>query len=208
MNITQLDNAVIFTSGMNIDADGAPNAYHPGGGGLDALGNAGGPGNWYGIVTDTGEADGEPIVQGDDDPCPGFYISPTALSDHSLHAFDPNRYVDSGTVPYISIPPDLKHNQNVRLGDLCVVFYKDMMTYGIVADIGPHGRYGEASICTAQRLSIPDSPRNGGVGSGVTYWIMTGTGKGWPRTTLEKDAENAFENWGGLAKLKSLDLLS
>ena len=51
-----------FESGLSVDADGAPNAYGPHGvpDTLDNLGNAGHPGNWWGVVTD---ARGQPIVQ-------------------------------------------------------------------------------------------------------------------------------------------------
>ena len=59
-------------AGMAIDADGAngqtggvpvyaPQGFTPGP--LDFLANAGGPGNWFGVVTDTGEEDGTPVKQ-------------------------------------------------------------------------------------------------------------------------------------------------
>src|ERR1700693_4906622 len=44
--------AFSFSSGMPIDADGAPNAYNADGTGLDDLLNAGQPGRWDGIVQD------------------------------------------------------------------------------------------------------------------------------------------------------------
>ena len=68
--------AFFFEAGMAIDADGAPQAYHPepdSNLGLDFLVNAGSPGNWFGIVTDSGQPDGNPIVQGPDD---GSYATP------------------------------------------------------------------------------------------------------------------------------------
>ena len=37
----------------------------------DGIANTGHPGNWFGVVTDTGKTDGIPIVQGASDPCPG-----------------------------------------------------------------------------------------------------------------------------------------
>jgi len=203
MEIKQIDGAVIYTSGMNIDGDGGTDCYSPNGNGRDYLKNAGEDQNWFGIVTDNGQKDGNPIIQGPDDPCPGFYVSPTALADHSKKEADPRRYVDSSNVPYISVPRELKE----YLGCLCVVFYKDMMVCGIVADVGPAHKYGEASICTAQRLGIPSSPKNGGVESGVTYLILTGTSKGWSediKNSLENDAQAAFEAFGGLPKIKEI----
>jgi hypothetical protein len=73
------NSAFFYEAGMAIDADGAPKAYHPEDKGLDSLSNAGQPGDWYGIVTDSGDRDGNPIIQGSDDPAPGFYVSPTSL---------------------------------------------------------------------------------------------------------------------------------
>ena len=42
--------AFFYESGMTIDADGAPNAYHPDNTGLDDLANAGAPGRWEGLA--------------------------------------------------------------------------------------------------------------------------------------------------------------
>jgi hypothetical protein len=117
-----------FAAGMQIDADGSPRAYGEHGKGLDALGNAGKPGHWWGIVTDTGKPDGKPVTQAP--PLDDFYISPTALQDHRYGRTDPRRYVDSETVPYISLPgkgslkgkhPNPDHRLHVfasKLGDL------------------------------------------------------------------------------------------
>src|SRR5947209_18462960 len=56
--------AFFYEAGMAIDVDGAPQAYHPepdSNLGLDFLANAGRQGNWFGIVTDNGQRDGDPI---------------------------------------------------------------------------------------------------------------------------------------------------
>jgi hypothetical protein len=49
------------TSNLAIDCDGHPQAYHPDGSppGVDYLANAGSPGNWWGIATDS---DDDPYV--------------------------------------------------------------------------------------------------------------------------------------------------
>src|SRR6516164_5607669 len=77
------DNSDFFyRSGLEIDANGAYHAYHPDGrSGLDYLGNAGQPGNWWALVTDTGQPSGRPVIQTPNDPAPGFYISTTSLED-------------------------------------------------------------------------------------------------------------------------------
>ena len=46
--------AFFYESGMTIDADGAPNAYHPDNLGLDDLANAGTPGSWEGLAKNCG----------------------------------------------------------------------------------------------------------------------------------------------------------
>lgn len=170
--------ALVYTAGLAIDADGSPHAYHPiSSRGLDRLANAGQPGNWYGVVT----VDGTPVIQGPDDPAPGFYVSPTALVDHARKQTDPRRYVDSETVPYVSVPRELRE-QGVKLGDVCMVLVKDLKCAALVADVGPRGKYGEGSIALANALGIPSSPRKGGCSTGFTYVVFPGSTQGWPRS--------------------------
>jgi hypothetical protein len=170
-----------WTSGFRVDADGAPDAYSPTGG-RDALGNAGHPGNWWGIMTDTGRPSGQPIVQGPRDPSPGAYVSTTALCDHRYGERDPRRYVDSARVPYLSIPRELLA-LGVTLGDLACVSYKGNWCPAIVGDVGPSGRIGEGSIYLAAQLGIDSSPRHGGVGAGVLWevYLHTSAPPAWPR---------------------------
>ncbi len=57
---------ITFDAGMTIDADGSPRAYHPVEGfGLDFLGNAGRPGNWWALAC---RKDGRPWEQDATDP--------------------------------------------------------------------------------------------------------------------------------------------
>ena len=172
-----------YTSGLAVDCDGAPNAYAPDGSGLPALDNlrnAGHPGAWWGVATDTGEEDGNPIIQGTGSPCPGYYVSMTALSNHAYANGDPRRYVDADRIPYISIPPELKR-VGVKLGDVCLVQYKGAECVAIAAEIGPEGKIGEGSMQLARVLGINADPRHGGVGAGVLYSIFMGSTQGWPR---------------------------
>jgi hypothetical protein len=194
-----------WASGFAVDADGSPRAYapaHSGLVGLDALGNAGGPGNWYGVVT----RDGEPVVQGPGDPCPGYLVSATALVDPSKSDTDPRRYVDSETVPYISIPPELLH-RGCRMGDLATVVYKERAVGAVLADVGPRGKLGEGSIALATALGIPNSPRNGGVNGDGVYWVLfPGTGAGWPimLVDINSQATMLFEQFGGVEALEGI----
>jgi hypothetical protein len=138
---------------MAIDADGAPTAYHPTHGrGLDNLANAGHEGNWYGVVTDTCRRNGKPVVQGPNDPAPGFYVSPTALRDSHFERQDPRRYVDSTRIPYISLPGHHTNVLHAALGDLAMVVngHNGRHSAAIFADVGPRAKIGEGSIALAK----------------------------------------------------------
>lgn len=183
---------------MAVDADGSPHAYSPRGSGLDALdylANAGSPGGWYGLACDDA---GEPAIQGMDDPAPGYYVSTTALQNHSKGLTDPRRYVDSEAIPYIAIPPEL-HHVGVKLGDLCVVQFGSKRCGAVVADVGPRGVFGEGSIALAIVLGIPASPKHGGAVHGVEYMVFPGTTAGFPMSAgdIQVDSQSLFEQWGG-----------
>ncbi len=199
---------LLFRSKMAIDADGAPNAYHPSNrGALDYLGNAGRPGNWWGVVTDSGAADGTPVVQKAGDPCPGFYVSATSLQDKSKSRTDPRRYVDSAAVPYVALPRELR-DQGMQLGDLALVVHSKSgaQCYAVFADVGPRGKLGEGSVALAQALGIPSSPKNGGSERAeVIYLTFPGSGAGWPLSIdqLNQQAEALFAEWGGMEQLRS-----
>lgn len=195
------DNAAFFfTSGMTIDADGAPNAYNPEDTGLDDLSNAGQPGHWDGIIADE---EGNPVVQGPDDPFPGYYISCTALSDRTKERVDPTRYVDATKIPYIALPGELAHESGARLGDLAVVVNtrKGTFSYAIFADIG---RLGEGSIALADNLGIWSDARNGGRWGGILYLVFPGSGDHRPMTIEEinQRTETLFHDWGGIEHIR------
>jgi Fungal chitosanase of glycosyl hydrolase group 75 len=195
------DPAVLFQSGMTIDADGAPNAYSPANTGLDDLSNAGEPGHWDGIVADRG---GEPFIQGPADPFPGFYVSQTALVDWSKPRTDPARYVDASKIPYIVLPGDLSRQFGAHLGDFAVVVNqrRQKSAFAIFADIGT---LGEGSIALADELGIWSDAREGGTRSGITYLIFPGSGNHQPRSLEEINAAagKLFDDWGGTDKLTS-----
>lgn len=178
--------ALRWTGGLAVDADGCPSAYAPPESGLptrDSLANAGKPGHWYGLVTDTGEKDGTPIIQGPGDPFPGYYVSASSLVDHarkSLH--DPRRYVDAHEIPYIAIPPELRPF-GLWVGDVARVEYRGNWCEAIVGDVGPEHHLGEGSTKLARQLSIPDDPRHGGCGAGVTVvaFPRSALQPAWPR---------------------------
>ena len=193
--------AFFFVAGMSIDADGAPNAYNADNTGLDDLQNAGHPGHWDGILAD---ASGDPLVQGADDPFPGFYISCTALSDRTKAPHDPARFVDASKIPYIVLPGDVSRQTGARLGDFAVVtnLRTGRSSYAIFADIGT---FGEGSVALAENLGIWSDARNGGSRGGVLYLVFPGSGNRQPRPIEEinSETEKQLLDWGGMDQLNS-----
>jgi hypothetical protein len=178
------DGRVHFTAAGRIDADGAIRAYHPDNKrGLDDLRNAGGPGNWYGIVTDR---TGKPFVQGPQDPAPGFYVSATAYQWAGRAPSDPRRYVDSETIPYVVVSPLIRNAaKGIVLGCKARISYNGRSVDAVVADIGPRKKIGELSIAAAKALGFPSSPRTGGVDSGVRYELWPGVAAVVSRVTYD-----------------------
>ena len=203
------DSTFFYEAGMAIDADGAPQAYHPEDKGLDSLSNAGQSGNWFGIVTDSGEPDGNPIIQGSDDPAPSFYVSPTSLQYDTQRPTSPLRYVDSTKIPYIALPPEVMTEDRGRLGaelgDFAVVIdiQSGQLAEAIFADVGPRGKIGEASIALADALGVPSSPRQGFVDQGIIYVVFPGSGNSQPRDIDEitVEADSLFESFGGMDQI-------
>jgi hypothetical protein len=200
--IWQLPNNVFFfMAGMTIDADGAPNAYHPHDTGIDELANAGWPGHWNGIITDK---HGSPLVQQEADPFPGYYISCTSLADRTKEFNDPNRYVDATKIPYVALPEEIAKSGGVQLGDFAFVLNlrNGKSSFAIYADIGT---LGEGSVALAERLGISPNARNGGEAGGVLYLFFPGSGNRQPRTIdeIQSVGERLLSASGAIEKLSS-----
>ena len=162
-------------AGMQIDADGAngqtggipvyaPSGFKPEP--LDFLANAGGPGNWFGVVTDTGAKDGKPVKQGPNDPAPGAFVSATSYRWPQHARIDPLAYVDAASVPYIVLP---SHWRALAVGVVlgCKATVTDRKTGKVlmaagVLDFGPKTKFGEASVACAKFFGIPSSAKDGG----------------------------------------------
>jgi hypothetical protein len=193
--IEEDDGSVTFTSGATLDGDGANGqfdgdpCYAPAdydGKTLDVIGNAGHPGNWFGVVTDTGEVTGKPIIQGPRDPRPRAFVSATSLElpgedGKPLPRSSPFKYVDSATVPFIVVPPIIiKKVAGVVMGCRAVVTNtrNGKTVEAVVADRGPSNHLGEISVACARALGIPTGgthPANGGgAESGIKYQLFPG----------------------------------
>jgi len=198
--------ALVYEGGFAVDADGAYRAYHPDKRlGLDSIDHAGHRGNWWALATDTGKPNGRPVLQGKDDPAPGYYVSMTALYDSTIvDERNPRRFVDAASVPYVVLPPEgLTY---ARLGDFATVVNLDngKVAGAIVADVsGRNLPMGEGSIALAKMLDIDPDPRTGGTDGGVAYLIYAKSGNHEPRSPDEiaTAAETYFKKWGGLLNL-------
>jgi hypothetical protein len=199
--------AFFYKSGLAIDADGAPCAYHPNDRlGLDSLAHAGHQGNWWALVIDNEKTSGVPVVQVATDPAPGHYVSTTALYDRdNPNPRDPNRYVDAAHIPYIVLHPNALHY--AHLGDFATVvdLHNGKISPAIIADVSaPNLPVGEGSIALAEALGVDSSPRHGGIDDGVAYIIYPGSGNRRPRklTEILQRSKQLFEAWGGADRLK------
>ena len=220
MNLTKIDSvggitvyrdntgAVIYKAGCSVNADGAPHAYCPSDSGmtsLDYLGNAGSPGNWWGIATDP---TGTPYVQKPWHAAPGFYVSTTALINPQYEEGHPSRYVDSERYCFSVIPGG---QDWFKLGDVGLVYNQetgDNMVHA-VADVGPQNHLGEGSILLARCLGLNHSPKSGGTSKKIITWMtLPNSDPGYsPWEEKCQLALEAVQVWGGLARLKEISRL-
>ncbi|WP_284462978.1 murein L,D-transpeptidase catalytic domain-containing protein [Chryseobacterium sp.] len=196
-------NLISFTSGMRIDADGSPRAYHRDSSlALDYLGNAGHSGKWWALATDNKQESGNPLIQKNTDPAPGYYISMTSLQDRTKNYSDPNRYVNSEEIPYIVLPGEF--SDDFSLGDIALVINKDnnKQCFAIFADHGPKGKLGEGSVYLAKQLGINGSAKSGGKDSNVQYILIKNSGNGTVLTNEEIQQIGAEKlHMGGINKI-------
>jgi hypothetical protein len=148
----------MLTHRMDVDVDGAPNAYGPPGTAtLDSLINA-----HYlergdqAIVGYLADAKGRPILQGPKDPFPGYYISQTAFADVTNdNERDPRSYVDARNINYVVRGAEARR-RGVKVGDFVAAYSKrsQRAVFAIVGDTGnPSGD--EGSLHLLQELGYP-----------------------------------------------------
>ena len=206
-----------FLSKLEIDADGAPRAYHP----LDRNppANAGRAFDW---LANLGSSDRHGI-QGEDGavgPAPGFVISATSVMDGRYPVKDTRRYVDASSIPYVVLPKGAFPLPTgcTTLENGCVVCVVDTKTGGysgaIFADVGR--AVGEGSIRLAQRLGLnPFSPSrwpkvvgfSGDANDRRFFHLVFPDAKiaaPWPVEEIQAQADALFESWGGAARLKAI----
>lgn len=208
LTVITTEGGVLFTAGMTIDADGAPNAYGPHNRGLDYTANARGAGGWVGLVSDE---NGRPVIQ-KSGRYRGYYVSTTALEQRAVRdERNPKRYIDATKVPYIALPEDFATTFGIHLGDLALVTNQanGRSAFAIYADVGPKGKIGEGSIALAKALGMPASPRHDSVADGVTYLIFSGSaphaGDRVTARNVKLSGARLYQRWGGRQKLRTCE---
>lgn len=203
---------VFATSDIKIDADGAPNAYHPddvqldctrgtGFKGLDCPANAGygkRPSSWWpsALLPDP-ENTARPYIQPPVNEFAGFFVSQTSLKDLTKPSTDPARYVDARHVPYLVFPGNFHRMKGTgNMGDLGYAINLDngKSSSFIVAEAGPTtASLGEMSIALGKALGGANpNPRTGaGKPSGTILVVMfprSAARPSWPLSNKEIDA--------------------
>ncbi|WJH39541.1 glycoside hydrolase family 75 protein [Aliirhizobium terrae] len=207
------------TAHSRVDADGAPNAYHPDDvgkhcmrdphKGLDCPANAGFPGtNWWRSVLVPDPADeSRPYIQ-PNGPTKGFFVAKTWLTNGAA-ANSASNYVDSTKVPYIVFPGSAfsRMDGTGSKGDLGIAWHENgRRTSFVVADQGggSNARLGEASIAFYERLGGRNL--NARTGSGVApgtvkFLVFPGSRRNfaWPQTVeaMDRKADELLSSIGG-----------
>lgn len=185
-----------FQTKMDVDVDGAPNAYGPPGKPtLDTLRNAqlkNDPTQIVGFVLDD---DMKPVLQTAHDPYPGYYVSTTAFCDDCAgdHERDPKRYIDATKVNYVVLG-SFGHRRGVRLGDLAAVHStrSNKTVFAVVGDDGNQSG-GEGSLHLLRALGYPFVDGRDGTAPRkeitVRYFPHSNPGPRFFHTQAEIDAE-------------------
>jgi hypothetical protein len=173
---------VEFTGEMTSCGDGSPRCYGPSGcspAPLDYLGNAGYPGNWWGVVTDSS---GNPIVQKKGNPpkhpYPSLYVSCTAYGFPEYPEEDCRHWVDAEKVHFSVIPSSVRMAVPPKfLGCRATILDKktDKELECVCAEIGPSTHMGETSMLVCKYFGLNPDPKAGG-SSDKKRWLY----RFWP----------------------------
>lgn len=129
---------------------------------------------------------GQPYVQPEGAPAPGYYLSTTALQDQAYELTDPRRYFDAAALPGWVLPGRDLRRYGVDLGDLALIEHGPFRVWAQAFDAGNTGKMLELSIAACEALGIPDCARSGGVPSGVDITILPGS-RIWLRNAAGSD---------------------
>lgn len=195
---------LFHSTSVKVDADGAPNAYHPddlelhctkgvGFKGLDCPANAGYPKStwWSSALLPDPSNPKRAYVQPASSQYAGFFVSQTSLFDGTKAKTDYARYVDSRNVPYLVFPGKFNAMSGTGvMGDFGYAINVDTGKASpfVVAEVGPpNAELGEMSIALATALGGTNpNPRTGaGTPNGKTIYVMFPRSRAqpaWPRS--------------------------
>lgn len=191
-----------ITSHKSVDADGAPNAYHPDDEGkncttqahkgLDCLQNAGYPKtDWWNEVLVADPKNPNVAYRQKLGPYAGYFLAMTSLRAKTGDKYSTAHYVDSRDFPYVVIPTGFTKALGFGFwgqGDVGLATHSasGKSVPFIVADYGggSKAKLGEASIALYEALGEKDpNPRTGnGVPKGEISYIV------FPNSRLKGDA--------------------
>ncbi|WAK02311.1 glycoside hydrolase family 75 protein [Methylobacter sp. YRD-M1] len=233
--------AIAFASQMQVNTDGAPDSYHPDDIGITHICNGVSIGRgctwkasclpefrqakaehfkgptkicFFAMATD---AQGVPIIQGDADPKPGYFVSTTALHQPGENLRTPQAQLDSNTVPFAVIPGNWQTSGNPgpKLGDFGVAYRRSngKAAFFVVGDTGPRNKLGEGSVALHQalgndpfmmRFGVRRARKNIG-GRDVVYLLFPKTaqaGQKLDTASIERLAGAQLQAFGGIERLK------
>jgi hypothetical protein len=235
-------NAIAFASQMQVNTDGAPDSYHPDDIGITHICNGVSVGptcTWkaqclpefrqakaegfrgptricfFAMATN---ASGAPLIQGNTDPKPGYFVSTTALKQPGQSSRTPQAQLDSNTVPFAVIPTTWQRSDQPgpRLGNFGVAYRRSngKLAYFVIGDTGPRNKLGEGSVALHQALgNDPFVTRNGvrralkGIGGRDVLYLLfpdsAQTGERLDAASIEHMARPLLDRFGGIEGLKA-----
>lgn len=79
--------------------------------------------------------------------------------------------VNAETMAYYVLPGGKYQKFDISKGDIAAVRYKGLVIFSVFADVGPPNKIGEGSMALASKLTIPNSPINGGINDSPELFI-------------------------------------
>jgi hypothetical protein len=205
------DGSIVFLGRLTVDADGSPHAYHPvNARGLDDKENAGRPGHWAGIATDNCAEDGNPVIQGPNDPAPGYYVTPTTMrASTNVSCEVQSNYVNAEKIPFVALPPKVariltdRAAHTTRGNAVVVANPSGAVKTAVFADQSPAFGRGEGSVKLVSDLGYNPNARNGGTEVRELVYVVLPQRLGFPAdaNTVKSEVTPLFEAWGGEKRL-------
>lgn len=234
-------NAIAFASQMQVNTDGAPDSYHPDDIGITHICNGVSVGptcSWKAsclrefrqakaerfhgptkicFFAMAKDANGLPIIQGNADPKPGYFVSTTALHQPGENIDTPHAQLDSNSVPFAVIPGNWQTSgkPGPRLGDFGVAYRRSngKSALFVIGDTGPRNKLGEGSVALHQALgNDPFMLRFGvrrarkGIGDRDVVYLLfqrtAQTGQKLDTVSIDRIAGAQLQAFGGIGRLK------